>query len=163
MQTVFCILCCTPLKQACPPFSSPIGEVLLFPYRCVQRCQRVCHSIPYWCVRSGQRIDYSACRHGIAPPVWYIRAQKNQWYCKCFYISFGAIVICHFLLYGSSGERISSTWFHKAISCRCMEDIRRNAAIAKENEGAFVKMVSDISKTKLKKQMAAGKEKEKLK
>jgi len=44
-----------------------------------------------------------------------------------------------------------------------MEDIRRNAAIAKENEGAFVKMVSDISKTKLKKQMAAGKEKEKLK
>lgn len=45
-----------------------------------------------------------------------------------------------------------------------LEDIRRNAAIAKENEGAFVEMVSDISKTKLRKQMAtAAKEKEKLK
>lgn len=45
-----------------------------------------------------------------------------------------------------------------------LEDIRRNAAIAKENEGAFVEMVSDISKAKLKKQMAtAAKEKEKLK
>jgi len=45
-----------------------------------------------------------------------------------------------------------------------LEDIRRNAAIAKENERAFVEMVSDISKAKLKKQMAsAAKEKEKLK
>lgn len=45
-----------------------------------------------------------------------------------------------------------------------LEDIRRNAAIAKENEGAFVEMVSDISKVKLRKQMAtAAKEKEKLK
>lgn len=45
-----------------------------------------------------------------------------------------------------------------------LEDIRRNATIAKEKEGVFVEMVSDISKAKLKKQMAtAGKEKEKLK
>jgi len=44
-----------------------------------------------------------------------------------------------------------------------LEDIRRNAAIAKDNEGTFVEMVSDISKTRIKKQMAtAGKEKEKL-
>ena len=44
-----------------------------------------------------------------------------------------------------------------------MEDIRKNAAIARENEAAFVEMVSDISKAKLKKQVsAAAKEKEKL-
>ena len=36
-----------------------------------------------------------------------------------------------------------------------LEDIRRNAVIAKENEGDFVEMVSDISKAKLKKQMGA--------
>lgn len=45
-----------------------------------------------------------------------------------------------------------------------LEDIRKNAAIARENEAAFVEMVSDISKAKLKKQVsAAAKEKEKLK
>jgi len=44
-----------------------------------------------------------------------------------------------------------------------LEDIRKNAAIARENEAAFVEMVSDISKAKLKKQVsAAAKEKEKL-
>ena len=44
-----------------------------------------------------------------------------------------------------------------------LEDIRRNATIAKENEAAFVEMVADISKAKLKKQISAAvKEKEKL-
>jgi type IV secretory pathway VirJ component len=45
-----------------------------------------------------------------------------------------------------------------------LEDIRKNAAIARENEAAFVEMVSDISKAKLKKQIsAAAREKDKLK